>query len=47
MSKRITQILDNLYLYLSDCDGMCNFCNADLKTKCDKRKNKVNESETL
>lgn len=30
---------DKLYLELSDCDGMCKFCNPDLKFKCETLKN--------
>lgn len=28
----------NLYLRLSDCDGMCNLCEPTLKKLCEERK---------
>ena len=35
----IDKTLDWLYLASSDCDGMCDHCNTDLKTKCENQKN--------
>lgn len=34
-------IIDRIYLSLSECDGMCNHCEFELKDKCDKRKLKL------
>jgi hypothetical protein len=34
------KILDRLYLWLSDCDGMCDHCPAELKVKCRTQKSK-------
>ena len=30
----VTTRFDLLYLKYSDCDGMCNHCNLELKSKC-------------
>lgn len=38
--KFLNDIADNLYLWCSDCDGMCEHCNTELKCKCNKHKNK-------
>ena len=32
------KFFDWLYLYLSDCDGMCERCNEELKKKCKEHK---------
>lgn len=37
----IKELFDKLYLSLSDCEGMCNICNNNLKMKCDNIKNNV------
>jgi len=37
-ASTFTKIVDWLYLYLSDCDGMCNHCSCYLKEKCSRRK---------
>ena len=34
----IQKILDWIYLYLSECDGMCQHCDEVLKNKCQQRK---------
>lgn len=31
---------NKLYLTLSDCDGMCMHCKAELKTRCTEYKNR-------
>ncbi len=36
----LSRKLDQLYLHLSDCDGMCNHCNEQLKQKCFEHKGK-------
>ncbi len=33
------KLLNKIYLYLSDCDGMCNHCDKELKEICKKNKN--------
>lgn len=33
--------LRNIYLYLSDCDGMCMFCEPTLKKLCEEQKAKA------
>jgi hypothetical protein len=41
--KNKLNILEKIYLNLSDCDGMCNHCEPKLKKICDKNKNiKIN-----
>lgn len=32
------KIIRNIYLALSDCDGMCCFCEPTLKECCEERK---------
>lgn len=33
-----------LYLVLSDCDGMCNHCPDSLKIRCDQNKTQPHEN---
>ena len=41
--KKFKQIAKNTVLYTSDCDGMCNLCDKDLKEICqDKKKTSAN-----
>lgn len=40
--KLITTIknkIDNLLLSTQDCDGICDYCNTDIKNKCKQIKN--------
>ena len=41
MTKEKLTLFELLYLYLSECDGTCCFCNKTLKKLCEKRKNKI------
>ena len=34
----INKLFDKIYLLLTDCDGMCNHCNIELKNKCESYK---------
>jgi hypothetical protein len=36
------KLLIKIYLYLSDCDGMCNHCSGTLKKYCEINKNDYN-----
>lgn len=39
MKQAINRLISLLFLSLSECDGMCQFCKEDLKKACKKRKN--------
>ena len=36
----VVMFFDWMYLSLSDCDGMCEHCNNELKMRCERRKSK-------
>lgn len=41
--SKFKKIAEVTILYVSDCDGMCEHCNEELKEICDKRKDKCKQ----
>jgi hypothetical protein len=38
LKNKINKSCDLIFLSLSDCDGMCNFCDSTLKKVCERNK---------
>lgn len=38
MKNPIKKFMKNIYLSMSDCDGMCNYCDPHLKKLCQEKK---------
>ena len=43
--KKIREQMNLLYLRLSDCDGMCDHCDPELKENCYQRKGRTEEDD--
>jgi hypothetical protein len=47
MRRKVRERMDWLYLRLSDCDGMCDHCEPQLKELCLRRKGKTEKDLQL